>query len=81
MAMAMTMLPLSAFASFGTLEAGWVVGFGVVGVGRELALATGAGLHLVQLVNAVGLGVVGHVVMGMCARAGTGAKGAERRGG
>ena len=68
MAMAMTMLPLSAFASFGTLEAGWVVGFGVCGVGRELALATGAGLHVVQLVNAVGLGVVGHVLMGMCAK-------------
>jgi hypothetical protein len=36
-------------------------------------------LHLVQLVNAVGLGVVGHVVMGMCARAAP--KGAEGKGG
>lgn len=63
-----SLLPLSAFASFGTLEAGWVVGFGVFGVGRDVALATGAGLHVVQLVNVVGLGVVGHVVMGVVAR-------------
>ena len=63
-----SLLPLSAFASFGTLEAGWVVGFGVFGVGREVALATGAGLHVVQLVNVVGLGVLGHVGMGVGGR-------------
>jgi uncharacterized membrane protein YbhN (UPF0104 family) len=65
MAMATAMLPVSAFASVGTLEMGWVVGFGVFGVGRELALATGAGLHVVQLVNMVGLGVLGHLGMAL----------------
>ena len=74
-AMLTSLVPVSAFASVGTLEAGWVVGFGVFGVGRELALATGAGLHVVQLVNVVGLGVVGHVVMALSA------KGGERKGG
>ncbi|MBK7642256.1 MAG: flippase-like domain-containing protein [Planctomycetes bacterium] len=64
-AMLATLVPVSAFASVGTLETGWVVGFGVVGVSRELALATGAGLHVVQLVNVVALGVVGHLVMGV----------------
>jgi len=74
MAMATAMLPVSAFASVGLLEMGWVVGFGVFGVGRELALATGAGLHVVQLVNMVGLGVIGHVVMGLSGK-GAGSKG------
>ncbi len=65
LAMLTSLVPLSAFASVGTLEAGWVVGFGVFGVGRELALATGAGLHVVQLVNVAGLGLIGHVLMGI----------------
>jgi uncharacterized membrane protein YbhN (UPF0104 family) len=67
-AIATSLLPLSAFASFGTLEAGWVIGFGVVGVGRDLALATGTGLHVVQLVNVVALGLIGHVLMGLCGK-------------
>jgi hypothetical protein len=44
-------------------------------VSRELALATGAGLHVVQLVNVVAMGLVGHVVMAL------GKKGEERKGG
>lgn len=68
LAMLTSLVPLSAFASFGTLEAGWVLGFGFFGVGRELALATGTGLHLVQLANVVALGLVGHVLMGVCGR-------------
>jgi uncharacterized membrane protein YbhN (UPF0104 family) len=68
LAMLTSLLPLSAFASIGTLEAGWVLGFGVFGVARELALATGAGLHVVQLVNIVLLGLVGHLLMALRAK-------------
>jgi hypothetical protein len=68
-AMLTSLVPVSAFASVGTLEAGWVVGFGVFGVGREVALATGVGLHVVQLVNVVGLGVIGHLMMAVSANA------------
>jgi uncharacterized membrane protein YbhN (UPF0104 family) len=57
-------IPISAFASFGTLEAGWVVGFGVLGVPKDIAVATGLGLHIVQLCNVILLGVLGHVAMG-----------------
>ena len=64
-AIATSLLPLSAFANFGTLEAGWVLGFGALGVGSKLAYATGVGLHLVQLGNAAILGVLGHVGMGL----------------
>jgi glycosyltransferase 2 family protein len=59
-----SLIPISAFANFGTLEAGWVLGFGVLGIPKDLAAATGLGLHVVQLVNIVAIGVVGHVAMG-----------------
>jgi len=58
-----TLLPVSAFANFGTLEAGWVLGFHALGVGNELAYSTGVGLHIVQIANTVLLGVLGHVGM------------------
>jgi hypothetical protein len=58
-----TLLPVSAFANFGTLEAGWVLGFHALGVGTDLAYATGLGLHVVQIANTVLLGVLGHVGM------------------
>lgn len=63
-----SLVPLSAFANFGTLEAGWVLGFGIFGVPRELALATGTGLHLVQLALAVAFGLLGHLGMGLVGR-------------
>ena len=65
MAMLTSLVPISAFANFGTLEAGWVLGFGLLGVPRDLALETGAGLHLVQLANVVALGVLGHLGMAL----------------
>jgi hypothetical protein len=58
-----SLIPISAFASIGTLEAGWVLGFSLFGVDKDIALATGAGLHIVQLVNVVVIGVLGHLWM------------------
>lgn len=63
LAIVTSLVPVSAFASFGTLEAGWVLGFGALGVPRDLAAATGLGLHVVQLVNVIALGLLGHVAM------------------
>jgi len=68
LAIVTSQIPVSAFASFGTLEAGWVLGFGVLGVPRDLALATGLGLHVVQLANVIVLGVLGHLAMGASKR-------------
>jgi hypothetical protein len=69
------LLPINGFAGFGTQEGGWVLGYGVVGVGKELALPTALGVHLVQLFDTVVLGVLAHLVMGFLwrggARAGT----------
>jgi hypothetical protein len=63
-----SLLPVSAFASFGTLEAGWVLGFGALGVPRDLAAATGLGLHAVQLAHVVFLGLAGHAGMSLARR-------------
>ena len=61
-------LPLNAFAGFGTQETGWVLGFGVLGIDRESAFATGLAVHLVQLFNVCLMGLIGHVVMGALPR-------------
>ena len=67
LAIATSLLPLSAFANFGTLEAGWVLGFHALGVEPSIAAATGVGVHVVQLANAVVLGLLGHVGMAIAA--------------
>jgi len=58
-----SLIPVSAFANFGTLELGWVLGFGTLGVPKDLALATGLGLHAVQLVHIVALGLLSHAYL------------------
>lgn len=68
LAIVTSLIPVSAFASFGTLEAGWVLGFGVFGVARDVAAATGLGLHVVQLFNVIVFGLLGHVAMASWAR-------------
>ncbi len=51
-------IPASALGTFGPLEAGWTVGFGWVGLDRELAAATGILMHLVVVITlAIGSGV------------------------
>jgi uncharacterized protein (TIRG00374 family) len=69
LAIFMSLLPVSAFASIGTLEAGWVLGFGLVGIDAKLATSSALGFHFVQLIDIVILGVIGHVGMGLAARA------------
>ncbi|HTF89446.1 MAG TPA: lysylphosphatidylglycerol synthase transmembrane domain-containing protein [Planctomycetota bacterium] len=58
------LLPINSFAGFGTQEGGWVLGFGLLGVPRDLALSTGFGVHLAQLASTIVLGICGHVAMG-----------------
>jgi uncharacterized protein (TIRG00374 family) len=40
-------LPISAIGNWGTLEAGWAVGFLMVGLSKEKAIATGFGVHII----------------------------------
>lgn len=58
-------LPINSLAGFGTQEMGWVFGFGLLGIERELAFSTGVGVHLVQLANVCALGLLGHIGMAL----------------
>ncbi len=63
------LLPLNGAAGVGTQELGWVTGFHqFLGVGRDVALSTGLGVHLVQLFNIVVMGVGAHMGMGVMPR-------------
>lgn len=68
LAVATNLLPINALAGFGTQETGWVLGFGLVGVPRDAALATGVAVHLVQLADVVLFGLLGHLGMGLAGR-------------
>lgn len=65
LAVLFNLLPINGFAGFGTQEAGWQIGFSLVGVDSELALSSGVAAHLVQLFNVVVLGVLGHLGLGL----------------
>lgn len=63
------LLPLNGAAGAGTQELGWVTGFHTfLGVDKDLALATGIGAHVVQLVDIVAFGLLAHVAMGFLPR-------------
>lgn len=65
LSIAANLLPVNGLAGFGTQEAGWVVGFGLLGVPRDLALSSGLGAHLIQLATVILLGLVAHVALGV----------------
>ena len=63
------LLPINAAAGAGTQELGWVTGFhGALGVDERVALTSAIGVHLVQLVNIVLLGLLAHVALGVSPR-------------
>jgi hypothetical protein len=55
------LLPASGFLGFGMLDVGWVAGFVVLGVPRELAVESGLAFHVLYLVGVGVLGVIGHI--------------------
>lgn len=57
------LVPASGFLGFGMLDVGWVAGFAVLGVPRELAVASGLAFHVLYLAGVGLLGVLGHVVV------------------
>ncbi|MEZ6014592.1 MAG: lysylphosphatidylglycerol synthase transmembrane domain-containing protein [Planctomycetota bacterium] len=57
------LVPASGFLGFGMLDVGWVAGFAVLGVPRELAVESGLAFHVLYLVGVGVLGVVGHLML------------------
>jgi hypothetical protein len=43
-------LPISGLGNWGTLEAGWAVGFLMAGISKEKAIATGFGVHILVFI-------------------------------
>lgn len=65
LAVVANLLPINGFAGFGTQEAGWVVGFGALGVPKDIATATSVGVHLIQLGNVILFGLLGHAALAL----------------
>lgn len=68
LAVVANLLPINGFAGFGTQEAGWVIGFGALGVPKDVATATSVGVHLIQLGNVVLFGLIGHAALALLPR-------------
>ena len=71
MAVATNLLPINALAGLGTHEVGWVLGFGLLGIERDLAFSTGVSVHLVQVLNVCLMGLIGHIALGLWRDAGS----------
>jgi len=56
-----TVLPIQGIGGFGTMEAGWALGFIAVGATTEVAINTGFGFHLIILLYTISLGIFGYV--------------------
>ncbi len=54
-----TVLPVQGIAGFGSIEASWALGFVMLGVAKEAAIATGFVFHFVIMAYFVVLGAVG----------------------
>lgn len=57
-------LPIGGIGSFGTLEAGWALGFVLVGLPQESAVASGLGSSVLTLLMGVPAGVLGWLSLG-----------------
>jgi len=60
------LLPVKGIAGFGTQEAGWTVGFLILGFGKHIAILTGFAIHITTLVFTIILGVFGMAVIKKC---------------
>lgn len=61
-------LPISGIGTFGTLEAGWALGFALVGVDRTTAVASGFAYSIVTFGFAALLGLVGWIGLSLLGR-------------
>ena len=60
-------LPISGIGNWGTLEAGWVAGFLMVGLSKEKAIATGLGVHILLLILCAVMGLMSWISLNLSA--------------
>lgn len=58
-------IPAQGIGGYGTIETGWVLGFLLVGLSKEMALIVGFGIHTMYLVFSVILGGISFPLLGM----------------
>ncbi|GAH25083.1 unnamed protein product, partial [marine sediment metagenome] len=51
-------LPVSGIGSFGTFEAGWTLGFVLIGYNQELSLLTGFGVNIIFFIFTIFLLII-----------------------
>lgn len=56
-----TILPIQTIAGFGIIESGWALGFMVMGVSKNEAIATGFSIHIIMLIFTLVMGVLGFI--------------------
>jgi hypothetical protein len=56
-------LPVQGIGNFGTFEAGWTLGFLSIGVPPELAVSTGFGFHIINVIFNGILGLMGMILL------------------
>lgn len=61
-------LPIGGIGSFGTLEAGWALGFALVGVDQTRAIASGFGVSIITFIYGAALGLLGWIGLRLGAR-------------
>lgn len=58
-----SILPVSSFGNFGTMEVGWAMTFIAMGYSKEVAIASGFGVNMFTFVSIVIFGGIGTIVM------------------
>lgn len=56
-----TILPIQTIGGFGIIESGWAFGFMVMGVSKNEAIASGFSIHIIMLIFALVIGVLGFI--------------------
>jgi multisubunit Na+/H+ antiporter MnhC subunit len=56
-----TILPIQTIAGFGIIESGWALGFMVMGVSKNEAIASGFSIHIIILIFTLVIGVLGFI--------------------
>ena len=58
-----TVLPIHSFGGFGTLESIWTTTYVALGVSTQMAISSGFGIHIIQVVYFLILGGIGFLIM------------------
>jgi uncharacterized protein (TIRG00374 family) len=56
-----TILPIQSIGGFGIIEGGWALGFMVMGISKNVAIASGFSIHIIILIFTLVIGVLGFI--------------------